>query len=286
MKTQRNGYASALRRELIEKAATYVAKHNLEAHTYRSLGQPPVILYRTFKRDGSFFHGNFLTASYQAILLNDEWCRRLQKPHPGKRFLQEKDRPTAKELDSCCSSDALLMNIFCHPETAENTNLAHLFEFEKLPLSEFGWKPQLPMVGGGREPRSTEIDMRFVEPNRTIICESKLTEADFTRRSVAHVYAYEHFHTVFDELRLPRNSDGFLHYQLIRNILAAHNHSGKFCLLYDKRRPDLEMALAEVKNAIKLPSLVPRCCAITWQTVAKVLSEDLRIFLGEKYGIS
>ena len=70
-------------------------------------------MYEPFS--GGQRHGNCLDASYRAILEREEWERRLEKVYThALRSLPKKER-TWKELDSCMSSDALLMNVFCCP---------------------------------------------------------------------------------------------------------------------------------------------------------------------------
>jgi len=57
-------------------------------------------------------HGNFLSRSYAAILDHEPWRKRLAKAHTGKKKLAQLERETTRpwcELDSCNSSDALLM---------------------------------------------------------------------------------------------------------------------------------------------------------------------------------
>ena len=57
---------------------------------------------------------------------------------------------------------------------------------------EFGWKGRVPLADGS--PDATEIDMKIGR----VIVESKLTEADFTRRPQDVVTRYRDFDSVFD----------------------------------------------------------------------------------------
>jgi hypothetical protein len=97
-----------LRQELCARNIWWAAKHGfLYEHT---LGPLPSVLYRA---DENGRHGNFYPASYRRILIDPGWRRRLAKTHTtARRHLLSHDA-TRCELDSCNSSDALLMNIFC-----------------------------------------------------------------------------------------------------------------------------------------------------------------------------
>ena len=76
------------------------------------VGSPTVC----FESYGDSRHGNFLPATYKAILRNPNWRRRLQKVHSqGRKSLPRYENGIRRELDACTSSDALLMNVFCYP---------------------------------------------------------------------------------------------------------------------------------------------------------------------------
>jgi Restriction Endonuclease associating with ARP len=112
-------HAALLRQELSSRNAAYARARELP-HVC-SYGEVPVVVYEPCS--GSESHGNFLDASYRAILRNPEWNRRLEKIHTNAaRSLPRSDRRW-RELDSCMSSDALLMNVFCHPRTLKNVAL-------------------------------------------------------------------------------------------------------------------------------------------------------------------
>jgi hypothetical protein len=278
-------YSARLRKELIDRAECFVANLGLGEHVYRSLGHPPTVLFKPYADHGTKLHDNFHPASYGCIMQSPAWRARLEKSHSQIRALSASDQAGAKELDSCTSSDALLMSVFCDPSVGSNLPLAQLFGFERLPVPEFGFLAELPLLGGGKEPRSTEIDMRLAGKNRMVLVESKLTEKDFTQRCKDHVRRYEGFDAVFDAGRLPEDNGGYDHYQLLRNVLAAHHHNASFCLLCDERRPDLQDAWQQIADAIVLPDVRRRCMAVSWQKVARTVGEDLRKFLAEKYGI-
>jgi hypothetical protein len=165
--------------ELTQRARDLAATQGVT--WYESLGASPTIL---FPADTSTSrHGNFIDHSYRAILANPPWAERLGKAHSQVRALPEGRRADAKELDSCNSSDALLMNCFCYPAAA-----AQIFErlLPSLPTGrpEFGVSGNVPLQDGS--PDTTELDMRA----GGVIFESKLTEADFTERPRAHVERY------------------------------------------------------------------------------------------------
>ncbi len=106
--TPRSQYVSALRLELIARNNSYAALNRLPHVT--SYGELPVVVYQ--QSECGRHHGNFISASYRAILRSLQWRKRLQKVHSqGRRSLPTRDGSWC-ELDSSLSSDALLMNIF------------------------------------------------------------------------------------------------------------------------------------------------------------------------------
>ncbi|NLF21824.1 MAG: hypothetical protein GX590_01565 [Lentisphaerae bacterium] len=286
MKTSATNYAACLRQDILHRAETYVTSRGLEPHVYRSRGEVPTVLFRAYESGGKPCHGNFHDESFAGITLRPSWVSRLEKPHSGKRrcFL-DCDASTAREMDSCTSSDALAMNIFCHPSSITNQSLARIFGFDPLPEPDFGFKANLPFAVGGMEPRSTEVDVRLHSSTRTVLAECKLTEPNFTACPRAHVERYAAFDQTFDVAHLPQKDGQFLHYQLIRNVLAARHHEASFTLICDQRRPDLQEAFGTVVSAIVDPRLRLRCSVITWQQIAATLPMSLQTFLSAKYGI-
>jgi len=280
--------ANSLRQDLLRRAEVYVTGKEIEPHVYRSLGEVPTVLFRSYESEGKQRHGNFDDESFAKITDKPSWANRLEKQHPGKGrgSFQECDTANARELDSCTSSDALAMNIFCHPSTFKNEVLAKLFGFDQLPEPNFGFKAKLPFRSGGTEPRSTEIDLQFYSPNRTVIAECKLTETDFTAQSLKCVDRYANLAETFIIERLPQKDGNFLHYQLIRNVLAARYYKASFYLICDHRRPDLREAFDIVVSSIRDSNLKIRCLVITWQQIAATLPGSLQDFLKQKYGIA
>jgi len=167
--TGRGCYVSALRQELIARNSSYAAL-NLLPHV-TSYGEPPVVVYQP--SECGRHHGNFLSASYRAILGRPDWRRRLQKVHTqGRRSLPAKDG-LWRELDSSLSSDALLMNIFCYPGVTRRAEVCRILGLEAGNLPEFGFMPRVPLLSEATE--RTEIDMKL----GGMLFEAKLTEGDF-----------------------------------------------------------------------------------------------------------
>ena len=269
-------YAGALRRELSLRNQRYAKR--LPLLSRESYGVPPTICYMP-SEDG-MRHGNFLSESYCAIVRDETWRKRLQKPHShGRKALPREDRAW-KELDSSNSSDALLMNIFCFPGTLKNRTVLDLLGVEPGSVPEFGFKARVPLTNGRFD--RTEVDMRLGQ----LLVESKLTESDFQCREVKSVETYHDFADVFECRKLPQDARGFLSYQLIRNVLAAHHGRCSFCVMLDARRPDLREAWFEVMACIRLVDLRLRCKVLTWQELAEALPGKLQRFLQEKYGIA
>lgn len=266
--------ATALRSELRERALKWADAKGLTFYESRGKWGPVVL----FPNEGER-HGNFLDTSFQEIQRYEDYAIRLRKPHQRRWCLPAERRETAKELDSSNSSDALLMNIFCHPLARGHQLLAH-FGLREWHRPQFGVRCML--VGEARR-SPTELDMTFGD---AVSVEAKLTEPHFTRKPTGIVERYEDLKNVFDVNAL-RAADGSMeNYQLIRNVLAAHALQRRFVLLHDERRRDLRAAWEAVMRAIRTPGLRARCCALTWQQIAQALPDELQQFLAEKYGIA
>ena len=148
-------YAALLRRERTARNASYAALEQV-AHV-TSYGEMPVVVYQASPCGGK--HGNFITASYQALLSRPEWRRRFDKVHSQADRTLPKSDCVWKELDSSMSSDALLMNIFCYPGVTKRRELSLMLGTEIGDLPEFGFKPRVPLISGLIE--RTEIDMKL-----------------------------------------------------------------------------------------------------------------------------
>ena len=311
------GFAAALRQELRERNLEFARKHRL-AHQL-SYGEAPVVCYEP---DGEA-HGNFLPETYSAILVNAAWSKRLAKVHTSARtVLPRNDRGFWAELDSCNSSDALLMNVFCYPRVFDDGRVLSMLGVDHQPsVRQRSNVDMLQAVAERRntlaqhvsagvasapDPESrkddtlpefgfkprvpllnghfdrTEVDLRLGD----LLIEAKLTESDFQSREREFVNAYRDFADVFNRRDLPQTRERYLSYQLIRNVLAAYALDCSFCVLHDARRPDLRDAWYDVMRCVKLHDLRLRCKVLTWQERAQALPERLQKFLEEKYGIS
>jgi hypothetical protein len=111
-KETRMNFAAALRAELAERAQQYAQAEGVP-HCL-SYGEAPTVCFAPCEHGSR--HGNFLQRNYTVIQANPAWRKRLSKVHTqGRRFLPDTERGRWMELDSCTSSDALLMNVFCYP---------------------------------------------------------------------------------------------------------------------------------------------------------------------------
>ena len=260
-------FAENLRRQLSELAERYAKKYKLP---FKSSPGGVII----FKKDpDKNIHGNFLDSSYRNILERESWRVRLDKPHPSFSGEQQ-----VRELDSCNSSDALLMNVFCHPGLDKWKSLKKLLGLSEIGEPEFGFLGKVGKNSGQGD--ATEIDMKL----GGILMEAKLTEKDFTRKEKSVVESYDNFKKVFHEELLPQSREDYLNYQLIRNILAAYEHNLSFLLLCDARRPDLARELYLTVRCVRDDQLRVRCNIVFWQEIAQSVGKELRDFLLENYG--
>ncbi|HXR14709.1 MAG TPA: hypothetical protein VN777_00760 [Terriglobales bacterium] len=108
------------------------------------------------------------------------------------------------ELDSCASSDALLMNIFCHPSVKRDGRLAALLGAEPDTSPCFGYKVRVPLANGRFD--RTEVDLQLAD----LLVEAKLTESDFQSAEKKVLLAYRDFTEVFDRQELPQTADHYL----------------------------------------------------------------------------
>ena len=270
-----SGYVSALRQELIARNSCY-ASLNLLPHV-TSYGELPVVVYQ--QSECGRHHGNFISASYRAILRRPQWRRRLQKVHTqSRRSLPAKDG-LWRELDSSLSSDALLMNIFCYPGVTRRTEVCRILGLEPGSVPEFGFMPRVPLFSEATE--RTEVDMKL----GNVLFEAKLTEGDFQVQCAELVEQYRDLREVFETRQLPRVKRKYVSYQLIRNVLAAHALGLDFCTLLDARRPDLIEDWYSILRCIRSAALRARCKVLTWQELALCLPSALKNFLDVKYGI-
>jgi len=225
-------------------------------------------------------HGNFMPTSYRTIQAYPAFKKRLAKVHTlGHRSFPRVDRGRWMELDTCTSSDALLMNIFCHPAVVRQGRLATLLGLESGSSACFGYRARVPLANGRSD--RTEVDLRWGNE----LIEAKLTESDFQIAEKRTMTAYRDFTEIFDSERLPQTRDHYISYQLLRNVLAAHSLGCSFRVLVDARRPDLIDAWYHVMSCVKRVQLRTELRISTWQEVAKVVPPKLQTFLSAKYGM-
>jgi len=270
------GFASGLRYELCARNASYAAVSQLP-HALSS-GQQAVVVYQS--SDDRRHHGNFIDASYRAILKRLEWRRRLQKVHSHGNQSLPKSEWVWRELDSSMSSDALLMNIFCYPGVTKRREVGLVLGTEPGEIPQFGFMPRVPLVTGAVE--RTEVDMKLGD----VLFEAKLTEGDFQIQDAGIVDQYRDLKEVFECRKLPRRGKHYVSYQLLRNVLAAHALNLSFCVLLDARRQDLLEQWFRVMRCIRSTALRTRCKVLTWQELAVCLPSALHRFLFVKYGIT
>jgi len=251
--------STQLRLSILSHSESYAKKRGLKYQKYKSA--------LIFDR----ISDNFLAKSYLQIEKNQDWLSRLQKAHQNVEG--------ALEMKSSNSSDALLMNIFCHPKIGEWKGVRELFKVNEIkPI--FGFKPGIPLKDGQKD--STEIDLAF----ENIFAEAKLTESDFTQKDEHFVRNYQAVEEVFHFEKLPKKNEKILNYQIIRNILAAFHSDERHILLCDDRRGDLIRSYFDVVKCIKDVNVRQRCDIIFWQGIWKKVGKDLRELLSKKYGIS
>jgi hypothetical protein len=266
-------YAAALRRELSHLNLQFAKKNALQHR--ESYGSVPAVAYIPCETA----HGNFHPSSYKAIMAEAAWSCRFNKVHSQKKSLPAAEHGRWKELDSCNSSDALLMNVFCYPKVLESQAVRALLNVDAGVSIEFGVKTRVPLKSGRTD--QTEVDMRLGD----LLVEAKLTESGFQTKRAEVVERYRDLDEVLDKDLLPRGEKGFHSYQLIRNVLGAYATGQRFCVVLDARRPDLIEAWHSIQRAIKAFGLRERCLVLTWQELAAALPKSLRVFLKEKYGI-
>jgi hypothetical protein len=264
----------SLRSELSLRNLRFASVHGF-LHE-RTDGQSPGII---FGCDEGGRHGNFHPGVYQRIRGNREWTKRLNKVHTAWKRSRVRANWQWKELDCANSSDALLMNIFCHADVMRSARVRAMLGIESDVAPVFGFKPRTPLERGRRD--NTEIDMKI----DNLLVEAKLTESDFQSARSGLISRYRDLEMVFDLSELPLRNERQSGYQLIRGTLTAYATECSFCVFCDARRPDLVEAWYGVMRAVRLAELRCRLKLLTWQELAAVLPEDLQQFLAVKYGV-
>ena len=271
--------AGELRRDVNARALQYARSEGLR-HALSDGVSPSVIL----GCDEQGRHGNFHAATYRRICADVHWKARLNKVHTASRRMHVRSDWDWKELDCACSSDALLMNIFCHPAALNNDHLRGLLGVTGDASPVLGHKPRVPLMNGRTD--QTEVDMKLGD----LLIEAKLTEIDFQLAGNAKLLRYRDLQEVFGWDRDSLNALPLLvlerrGYQVMRGILAAFATGGRFCLLCDARRPDLIEIWFAVLRHVQSAELRTRIMLLTWQEIAPLLPSPTRRLLAAKYGI-
>jgi hypothetical protein len=213
---------------------------------------------------------SFHPESFANILSHSDWNDRTMKTHQNV--------PGVKEMQSSNSSDALLMNIFCHPSIRKWTGIKKLLEND-LDSITFGFPGSVKIRNGQTD--TTEIDLALSD----VFCEAKLTESDFTHKRPSVVENYEGLYETFHVEALPRIGDDYDNYQIIRNLLAATQHDRKHILLCDERRPDLVRRYMITVSCLRDVHWRMKCRVIFWQEIVVACGNSLREWIEEKYGM-
>jgi hypothetical protein len=308
-----NPWSASLLRSDLNARAQHLATTSHLLHEQTTGREPSII----FGRDDQSNHGNFHPASYAAICANPDWQRRLTKVHTAHRRSRARADWPWMELDCANSSDALLMNIICHPKVFNGKTLApavaRLLGVDPVTQPIFGIRPGVPLCGNLKD--RTEIDLQL----NNLFVEAKLTETSFQTAKPSLIERYRDLETVFDRDRLPRKliypaashppAEDFSQiedvappepsnptpkpsrilidgYQLIRNVLAAYASEASFCVFCDARRHDLIETWYSILSAVHRPTFAARLKLLTWQELSTTLPKDLQHFLDTKYGIA
>ena len=231
-------------------------------------------------------HGNFYQPAYRRILRNPDWRDRLRKAYTASARVPHRHARSRRELDTACSSDALLMSVFCAPGTLRSKRLRAMLSIDADAAIEFGVRTRVPLIVGYED--RTEVDLVLGQGSgNTLFIEAKLTESGFQAGRPSLLARYPDFEDLFHVDLLPRNGRGeYLGYQLIRSILAAYHHNARFALIADARRPDLREQAFRIFAAVQNSDLRSRLHLYTWQEIAACVSRPLQLFLREKYGIT
>lgn len=213
---------------------------------------------------------NFHPESFTNLVSHADWNDRTRKAHQNV--------PGILEMQSSNSSDALLMNIFCHPSIRQWVGVMKLLgnDMESIVLGF----PGAVRINKGQAD-STEIDMAL--PG--VFCEAKLTESDFTQKRPDVVESYDSLEVAFHVEALPRVGDEYDNYQIIRNLLACIEHDCNHILLIDERRTDLVRRYADTVSCLRDVRRRKRCRVIVWQELVDACGKSLREWIEEKYGM-
>ena len=269
-------WSSTLLRRDLSARAHHLALTQKLLHDL-SPGPTPAVI---FGRNEQGRHGNFHPASDTSICANPAWLRRLAKPHTASRRSRARKDWQWMELDSANSSDALLMNIFCHPGVFNGHTLApaiaNLLNVDPTAQPCFGINPGVPLktVRKGRSKSPAELSGRAnLLADRTeidlqlgnLFLEAKLTESNFQTAAPRLIERYRDLEIIFDVTRFPRK---------ILNTPATHPPVEDYSQLEDPTAPpSFRPERSGVENPASLPNLNPTRTLINgYQLIRNVLA--------------
>lgn len=265
--------ARALRAEL---GARNLRRGATLAHEV-TYGSVPSVVYGEDEHGG---HGNFLRASFRRIIAKPSWAARLEKSYTGASRLPRAGDRWRGELECAGSSDALLMNVFCYPGVLRRPAVCACLGVDAGMTPTFGVRAELAMRNG--EVDRTELDMALGD----LMVEAKLTESGFGRASRERVLRYSQAEELFDVDVLLSAAGKLAGYQVVRGVLAAFQQQGRYLVLTDARRSDLQEICFRVLSAVRRAEARSRFRLVTWQELANCLPGSVQDFLAEKYGIA
>lgn len=269
-------WINQLRREINLKAMMYAQKNDLPF--YMSKGGTVLFEEYTDKR-GFCLHGNFLPETYFTVGKKPVWAKLLRKQYQYRNSLPLFRQGGARQVDSSSSTEALLINVLCHPAMHQNRELLDILGVEAY-VPSFAAKCGLKRKAGSDH----AFEAHAILSNELII-EAALSETNFCERPKAYIESIEGFFDAFDDFALPQSKFSYMNSRLIQAILYARLKGMGFVLLLDARRPDLLDAFRKVQASIKDQDVKGRIHVFTWQSIVDTLPEDLSAFLMEKYGI-
>ena len=248
-----------LKQEIKKATLAYAKRRNLpvdDSHT-------SAVIFRNLA-------DSFHPESFANIVSHADWNNRTRKAHPNVMGVLE--------MQSSNSSDALLMNIFCHPSIRHWAGVRKVLGHDMESIS-FGFPGEVRINNGQSD--STEIDMAL--PGA--FCEAKLTESDFTQKRPDVVENYDSIQGAFHVDAMPRVGGEYDNYQIIRNLLASIEHDRNHILLCDERRSDLVRRYMDTVSCLRDVQRRKKCRVIFWQEVVAACGKSLREWIEEKYGM-
>src|SRR5947209_1157099 len=154
-----SSYAPQLRNEITARSVQYAQQNGIQFR--RSRYDSGSVVF--FPAADLSRHGNFHPASYRAIMRRAIWRKRLAKVLTVTDRLHDiEDDRRLCELDSCCSSDALLMTIFCHPQVRSSSRVLGMLGLHESAMPIFGWRARVPLMDGKFDRTEVEIGRAHV----------------------------------------------------------------------------------------------------------------------------